>query len=101
MSQVNFKAWGRSGQQWVRAAELSDLTDASRRIHIFYLRSSLGHWTAILRTESVQLLGWELVNNRSQGIKGVFILHYEIIHFFTGFWVVFAGIQKRVVRPLI
>lgn len=30
---------------------------------------------------SVQLLGWELVNNRSQDTKGVFILRYEIIHF--------------------
>ena len=50
---------------------------------------------------SVQLLGWELVNNRSQDTKGVFILHYEIIHFSLAMGFILTGIQKRVVAPLI
>lgn len=38
---------------WVRATELFDLIDISRRSHIFCLRSAMGHRTAILRAVSI------------------------------------------------
>lgn len=82
-----------AGRPWGRAAELSDLTDISGIWHIFLLTVGplWGPGQQSLEPNlSVQLLGWELVNNRSQGTKGVFILLYEII-FYWLLGLVFAG----------
>lgn len=62
----------------------------------------MGHWTEFLEWyPSVQLPGWELVNNKSQGTKEIlfFIMKSSMFHWLLGF--VLATIRKRVVTPLI